>query len=109
MLAPTSDQDKRRRELVIFSDFQRSSWAKADFSALPAETVIKLESTAPKEPLPNLAVLRAVAHADSARAGSVRVEVEVGNFTPAARKMTVDVTLGETHRRLEGHVPRGAA
>ena len=48
MLAPTSDQDKRRRELVIFSDFQRSSWAKADFSALPADTVIKLESTAPK-------------------------------------------------------------
>ena len=37
MLAPTSEQDKRRRELVIFSDFQRSSWAKADFSALPAE------------------------------------------------------------------------
>ena len=50
MLAPTSDQDKRRRELVIFSDFQRSSWAKADFSALPADTVIKLESTAPKPP-----------------------------------------------------------
>ena len=47
-------------------------------------------------------MLRAAAHADSARAGSVRVEVEVGNFTPAARKMTVDVTLGETHRRLEG-------
>ena len=115
MLAPTSEQDQRRRELVIFSDFQRSSWAKADFSAVPAETVIKLESTAPKGPdgshgqdahatarLPNLAVLRAAAHADSARAGSVRVEVEVGNFTLARRKMTVDVTLGEAHRRLEG-------
>ncbi len=92
MLAPTSEQDKRRRELVIFSDFQRSSWAKADFSALPADTVIKLESTAPKAPptrstwCPNLAVLRAAAHADSARAGSVRVEVEVGNFTPARER-----------------------
>jgi hypothetical protein len=105
MLAPSSEDDKRRRELVIFSDFQRSSWAKADFSALPADTVIKLESTAPKESLPNLAVLKAVARADSARAGSVRVEIEVGNFTPAARKMTVDVTLGETHRRLEGSCP----
>jgi len=102
MLAPTSEEDKRRRELVIFSDFQRSSWSKADFSVFPADTVINLESTAPKEPLPNLAVLRAAARADSARAGSVRVEVEVGNFTPTARKMTVDVTLGETHRRLEG-------
>jgi hypothetical protein len=114
MLAPTSDEDKRRRELVVFSDFQRSSWAKADFSTLPEGTVIKLESTAPKPPqgspdntarLPNLAVLRAVAHADSARAGSVRVEVEVGNFTPVERKMTVDVTLGEAHRRLEGVCP----
>ena len=108
MLAPTSEQDKRRRELVIFSDFQRSSWAKADFSALPADTVIKLESTAPKEPLANLAVLRAAAHADSARAGSVRVEVEVGNFTPLARKMTVDVALGDTHRRLEGMCAAGS-
>jgi hypothetical protein len=35
----------------------------------------------------------------------VRVEIEVGNFTPSARKMTVDVTLGETHRRLEGSCP----
>ncbi len=110
MLAPISDEDKRRRELVIFSDFQRSSWTTADFSKLPDKTVIKLESTAPKVAegaldktarLPNVAILRAVARADSARAGSVRVEVEVGNFTPAARKMTVDVTLGEAHRRLE--------
>ena len=61
--------DKRRRELVIFSDFQRSSWSKADFSAVPAETVIKLESTAPRGSLPNLAILRAVARADQARTG----------------------------------------
>ena len=102
MLLPTSPEDKRRRELVVFSDFQRSSWAKADFSVLPADTVIKLESTAPKTSLPNLAVLRATARADSAAPGSVQVEVEVGNFTPAARKMTVDVTLGDSRRRLEG-------
>jgi hypothetical protein len=105
MLAPTSEQDKRHRELVIFSDFQRSSWAKADFSFVPAEVAITLESTAPKEPLPNLAVLRATARADRARSGSVRVEVEVANFTPATRKMTVEVALGDKHRRLEGSCP----
>jgi hypothetical protein len=102
MLAPGASEDKRRRELVIFSDFQRSSWAMADFSAVPAEVAIKLESTAPKDPLPNLAVLQATARADRARSGSVRVEIEVANFTPATRKMTVDVALGDKHRRLEG-------
>jgi len=116
MLAPTSETDKRRRELVILSDFQRSSWSKADFSAVPAGTVIKLESTAPKPPegavdktarLPNLAILKATAHADRARAGSVRVEVEVANFTPADRKMSVDVTLGDARRRLEGACAAG--
>ena len=36
----------QRRELVIISDFQRSSWSGADFSALPADTHIQLESVA---------------------------------------------------------------
>jgi hypothetical protein len=107
MLAPTSDTDKRRRELVIFSDFQRSSWSKADFASIPAATAIKLESTSPKRPLPNLAIVKAAAHADRARSGSVRIEVDVANFTPAARKMTVDVSLGDAHRRLEGTCAAG--
>jgi hypothetical protein len=102
MLAPRTEQDKRRRELVIFSDFQRSNWAKADFSVLPPDAIVKLESTAPKEPPGNLAVVRAAAHADGARAGNLHLEVEVLNDTPQARKMAVDVTLGEMHRRLEG-------
>ena len=33
----------------------RSSWAKADFSPLPADTRIQLESTAPAQPLANVA------------------------------------------------------
>ena len=50
MLAPTSESDKRRRELIVVSDFQRANWAAADFSLLPADTAIQLESTAPATP-----------------------------------------------------------
>ncbi len=107
MLAPTSEQDQRRRELVILSDFQRSNWTKADFSVLPRKTQIQLESTAPAKQPENLAILRASARVEASRAGGVRVEIEVGNFTPAARKVTVDVVLGQVHRRLEGHCPAG--
>jgi hypothetical protein len=106
MLAPTSEQDQRRRELVILSDFQRSSWAQADFSVLPRKTQIQLESTAPAKPPENLAILRASAREQASRAGGVRVEVEVGNFTPTARKVTVDVVLGQVHQRLEGLCPK---
>lgn len=110
ILAPASATDRRDRELVILSDFQRSSWAKADFSVLPGlpggkKVKIQLESTAPADPPPNLAILRATARAASSRAGSVRLEIEVGNFTPTARKITVEVHLGDSQRRLEGTCP----
>ena len=57
MLAKTSPD--HRRELVVISDFQRSNWATADFSPLPKDTVIQLQSVAPKQTPANLAVLRA--------------------------------------------------
>jgi hypothetical protein len=107
MLTPAGDNDRRRRELVILSDFQRTSWAKADFSAVPAGVQIQLESTAPAEAPPNLAVLRAAAHGQSSRPESVEIELELGNFTPSARKMAVDVTLGSFQRRLEAVCPPG--
>jgi hypothetical protein len=105
MLAPASADDQRRRELVILSDFQRSSWAMADFSVLPRDTQIQLESTAPAQQPENLAILRASARVEASRPGGVQVEVEVGNFTPAARKVTVEVVLGQVERRLEGPCP----
>ncbi|MCG8650871.1 MAG: BatA and WFA domain-containing protein, partial [Pirellulales bacterium] len=42
-------------ELVIISDFQRSSWAQADFSALPRDTQIRLVSVAGDSTPANLA------------------------------------------------------
>ncbi len=95
----------QRRELVIISDFQRSNWASADFSVLPEDTHIQLDSVAPAQPLANLAVLR-VSSPDRLEQGrDVRLEVEVGNFSPTARKVQVEVVVGEAVYRLEGLCP----
>ena len=59
ILAPTDENDRRRRELVIVSDFQRSSWSAADFSALPENTRIQFESVAAAQRPSNVAIVRA--------------------------------------------------
>ena len=101
MLAPTSEKDHRRRELVLVSDFQRTAWTKANFAPLPADTHIQLESTAPAEPLANLAILRVDGHAAGSQ-GSVQLDVEVGNYSPTTRKIAVEVSLGNSTWRLAG-------
>jgi hypothetical protein len=100
MLAPESPDDARRRELLVVSDFQRTTWARADFSQLPAETQVQLESTAPAEAPPNLAILKVNTHERSQ--GGVQLEVEVGNFTPTPRPVSVEVAIGEATWRLSG-------
>jgi hypothetical protein len=107
LLAPTSDDDNRRRELVVVSDFQRSSWASADFSPLPEGTQIQLESAAPPEPLGNLAILRAECQVRGAGARSGQLNIEVGNYTAAAAAVTVEVSLSKASWRLAGTCPAG--
>jgi hypothetical protein len=96
MLAPLSPEDHRRRELVVLSDFQRSNWAKADFSRLPDVVITQLESVAPTVAPPNLAVLRASARTLGAQAGTAQVEVTLGNFTSTQQRVDLEITLGET-------------
>jgi hypothetical protein len=105
MLAPSGPEDRRRRELVLISDFQRSNWTRADFSSVPADTQIELESTAPRDPPPNLAILDAEVSARGAQTDRAAVRIEVGNFTPQPRKVTVEVVLGDVTRRLEAVCP----
>src|SRR5205807_842283 len=50
-----------KKELIVVSDFQRSDWSSADFSLLPKDTAIRLESVAPPQSPANLAVLRVAA------------------------------------------------
>jgi hypothetical protein len=106
MLAPESPDDLRRRELVIVSDFQRANWARADFSVLPTETQIQLESVAPPKALANLAVagVRVVGQG-SERSG--RLEVDVGNWSATSRQVTVEVSIGDATRRVIGSCPAG--
>ncbi|MEN6407111.1 MAG: BatA and WFA domain-containing protein [Thermoguttaceae bacterium] len=103
-LAPASDNDRRRRELIVISDFQRSNWSKVDFSPLPGDTNIQFESTAPAEPPPNVAILGVQGRAS--RAGA-QLDVEIGNETSATRKIAVDVTVGDATHRLTGACPPG--
>ncbi len=106
MLATTAPSDRHRRELVVVSDFQRTTWAKADFSPLPADTQIQLESIAPAKPPENLAILR-VEGRSAGSAGGMQLAVEVGNYSSATRKITVEVVIGTSIWRLSGTFPSG--
>lgn len=104
MLAKTGGPDARR-EVVIVSDFQRTNWSAADFSTLPSDTRIELKSVAASEPAGNVAVL-GVRGAGRIEAGQEqRLEVEVGNFAPAARNVRVEVRLGDAAYQLAGSCP----
>jgi hypothetical protein len=107
MLSPASAADQRRRELVVVSDFQRSNWTKADFSVLPADTQIQLESTAPAKTLPNLAILRVQGQTARSPSGGMQLEIDVGNYAPLSQKVTVEVTLGDANWRISGMCPAG--
>jgi hypothetical protein len=85
-----------RRELVVVSDFQRTSWESADFSAIPQDTRIELESVAPAKPPANLAVLRVSAPEQIVQGRPGRIEVEVGNYSPASRKLRVALEIEGT-------------
>ena len=87
--------------------FSAPSWAKADFSPLPADTQIQLESTAPAQPPANLAILRVEGRAAGPQ-GSTQLDVDVGNYSPTARKITVEVAIGDSSWRLTGTCPPGA-
>lgn len=106
MLTPTAPDDARRRELIVVSDFQRSNWAGADLTCLPAATRVQLQSVA-ADASANLALLRAELRGRAAVGGQAQLEVEVGNYGPAPRTATVEVTLGQATYRLEEVCPAG--
>ena len=94
-------------EVVVVSDFQRSNWAAVDFSVLPKNTRIKLESVAKPEKLANIAI-QSVRFLEQPTAGApATLEVEVGNFSQVARNVKVEVTIGPTVVNLEGGCPTG--
>lgn len=107
MLAPTSENDARGRELVIVSDFQRGNWAAADFSCLPKDTEIRFESVAPAKGPANLAILRVGVRGRATPGRTTRLEAEVGNFSEAPRNVQIAVRLGQASYTLSGACPAG--
>ncbi|MEN6459165.1 MAG: BatA and WFA domain-containing protein [Thermoguttaceae bacterium] len=104
LLTPAGPNDHRRRELVLVSDFQRSSWGGANFGPLPADVRIQFESVAPRQPLANLAILRVEGRATDL-SGSTQLAVDVGNYSPNDRKVTVELSAGDLRWRLSGTAP----
>lgn len=105
MLAPRNERDKRRRELVIVSDFQRANWSTAQFDLFPPGTKIQLESIAPAETPTNLALLRAVCRPLGTRQDRLLLEVDIGNYGATARKVAAEATLGDGVYRLSSTCP----
>lgn len=100
--------DKVRRELIVISDFQRSNWVAADFSVLPTDTIIDLQSVAPDQTPGNVAIVRVGPQGRVERDRPFRLEVEVGNYSPSPRQMIVEVTIADRQFRLQGNCPAGA-
>ena len=99
------DDPDTELELVIVSDFQRSNWAAVDFSVLPKDTSIRLESVATAETLGNVAI-ESVRFLEQPTMGApATLEVQVGNFSKVARNVKVEATIGPAVVSLEGGCP----
>ena len=100
--APNGPGPPRRGEVVIISDFQRTEWSTADFSVFSRDTQIALESVAPEQTPPNLAVL-GVACSGRAEVGRpLAIQVDVGNFSAAARPVELELTIENASYHLSG-------
>jgi hypothetical protein len=91
----------QRQELVIVSDFQRTSWSKADFSVVPADVRVLFESVASTKPLENMGLASATIRDRTTADEAVTVEIEAVNNSPVGRTIDVELKLGDAVRRLQ--------
>ena len=94
MLARQDESDERRRELVFVSDFQRSNWSRANFSVLPADTKIQLESVAAETQIDNLAIVGGGFMGRASAGSPVKLEIDVLNASPAPRAAAIEINVG---------------
>src|SRR5947207_2258081 len=92
-------------ELIVVSDFQRTNWVSVDFSPLPKDTTIKLESVAAKLTPTNAGILRVGARGRVEQGARVPIDVEIGNYSSAARQVQAELTIGGASYQLSGTVP----
>jgi Aerotolerance regulator N-terminal len=95
-----------RPEIYYLSDFQRRSWANADFTALPPETRTFFVDCAPPN-RGNRAILGAtISQAQVIAGDTVTLEIEVGNFREQPMDEAVKVVLdGRTSFEKEVSAP----
>ncbi|HEX4796681.1 MAG TPA: BatA and WFA domain-containing protein [Humisphaera sp.] len=98
----------RQRELVIISNFQRSNWAAADFSPLPKDTKIQIESVAPIDAPPNVAILKVTSQGRAEVGREARLEIDVANYSSGPREIKIDVNVGRAATSLTGTCAPGA-
>ncbi|HEY8746432.1 MAG TPA: BatA and WFA domain-containing protein [Tepidisphaeraceae bacterium] len=99
----------RRRELVIISNFQRSNWAAVDFSPLPKDTKIQIESVAPSPAPANLGILKLAAQSRAESGRETRLDVEIGNYSETSRDVNVELRLGNVTSSLHGTCGAGTS
>jgi hypothetical protein len=97
----------QKRELIVVSNFQRSNWANVDFSNLPKDTKIQLETVAPKETPANMAILKITPRGRVQQGRETHLDVEVGNYSPAARDVVVNLSAGSAAGVAKGVCPPG--
>ncbi len=104
MLAAATSPDALL-ELIVISDFQRTNWGAADFSALPAATKIQLESVAESKTPDNLAIQSARFTGRLTRGTEADLEVVVANFCATVRNVRCEVTFANHAVTLTGVCP----
>jgi hypothetical protein len=108
-LAAAGGDSELLREVVVVSDFQRSNWTAVDFRVLPTDTRIQLESVMPADAVANVGVLKAGLQGRAEQGHTAQLQVEVGNYAPAARQVRIQVDLAGATYQLEGLCPANAS
>lgn len=99
-----NSDDNTIRELVIVSDFQRASWARADFSTLPQDTEVRLVSVASGATLANLAIEQVRLSSTPIVGKPVTVLIDVANHSDDTRQVKCRLQLDSLTRATGGTV-----
>jgi len=97
-----------KQEVIIVSDLQRTNWGAVDFSVLPRAAAIHVESVAPAETPDNVAITDVALRGRAAAGGVGHMEIEVANFSAAARHVHAEVSLDGHPYNVEGVCLPGA-
>ncbi|TWT94415.1 hypothetical protein Pla52n_52360 [Stieleria varia] len=89
------------RELVIVSDFQRSSWARADFKSLPEDTTVTMIPISGEKPLGNLAIEQVRLSSQPTLGKPVTMLVDIANHSDDSRKVQCRLELERINQQAE--------